>query len=228
MMRTREAALRWTADGTALCDQALSSVDDAALAEPSALPGWSRGHLVAHLDGNARALTNLVTWATTGVETPMYTSMTQRNADIESGAALPAPVLRARFQESAEMLSDGLSRITDWTAEVVTAQGRTVPASEIPWMRSREVMVHAVDLLGGVVFDDLPDDFHIAIARDIAAKRSADGTGPSLRLETPTADLVIEVSGEGDPVLVTGTPARLAAYLTGRETSLGPALPAWL
>ena len=31
-------------------------------------------------------------------------------------------------------------------AEVVTAQGRTVPATEIPWLRAREVYVHVVDL----------------------------------------------------------------------------------
>ncbi|MDT0214231.1 hypothetical protein Q9R29_10060 [Rothia sp. ARF10] len=34
-----------------------------------------------------------------------------------------------------------------------------MPASETPWMRACEVMVHAVDLTTGVTFDDLPGDF---------------------------------------------------------------------
>lgn len=37
----------------------------------------------------------------------------------------------------------------NWTHEVRTAQGRTVPASETVWMRTREVWVHAVDLDNG-------------------------------------------------------------------------------
>ncbi|TGZ12556.1 hypothetical protein DV517_66400 [Streptomyces sp. S816] len=60
---------------------------------------------------------------------------------------------------SAERLADGLDRLTEehWRHEAVTAQGRTVPATELPWMRAREVCVHAVDRSTGVVtFADLP------------------------------------------------------------------------
>ena len=228
MMRTLDESVRWAATGTRLCEQALASLDDASLSAPSALPGWSRAHLVAHLDGNARALSNLVTWASTGVETPMYSSMEQRNADIESGAALPPEVLRGRFLESAATLAAGLAGISDWTVEVRTAQGRTVPISEVPWMRSREVMVHAVDLLGGVEFTELPDDFLVALARDIATKRSSDGTSPALLLVAPDGDQIAQIQGEGDAITVVGTPTQLAAFLSGREPSLGPALPAWL
>lgn len=228
MSGTVDDGLRWASLGTQLCDRALASLDDADLAAPSALPGWSRAHLVAHLDGNARALSNLVTWATTGVETPMYSSMEQRNADIETGAALPPPVLRARYAESATSLATGLGEIDDWGFEVRTAQGRTVPISEIPWMRSREVVVHAVDLLGGVAFADLPDDILVALAQDVASKRGADGTSPALLLLDPTGAEVATVSGTGAVTTLTGTPPQIASYLTGREPSFGPALPAWL
>ena len=40
-------------------------------------PGWSRRHVVAHVGYNARALTRLVEWAKTGIETPMYASADQ-------------------------------------------------------------------------------------------------------------------------------------------------------
>jgi maleylpyruvate isomerase len=220
-------AMRWTALGTQLCERALASVDDDALADPSALPGWSRAHLVAHLDGNARALRNLVTWARTGVETPMYSSMAQRDADVATGAALPPRELRERFAQSRTALANGMARLSEqaWGAEVRTIQGRTVPASEIPWLRSREVMVHAVDLLGGVTFDDLPGDFLAALLDDVAARRSTLDSQPALVLEA--AGRRWDVAGAGEPVVVAGSLADVASYGTGRAP-LGPEQPAWL
>lgn len=220
-------ALRWTALGTQLCERALASVDDRALADASALSGWSRAHLVAHLDGNARALTNLVTWARTGVETTMYSSMTQRDADIATGAALPPGELRDRFAQSRTALANGMAQLSEqaWGAEVHTIQGRTIRASEIPWLRSREVMVHAVDLLAGVTFDDLPDDFLAALLDDVAARRSTLDNQPALALEA--AGQRWDVAGSGEPVVVAGSLADLASYVTGRAP-LGPDQPAWL
>lgn len=228
MTRTLDDGLRWMALGTELCERALATIPWGELAAPSALAGWSRAHVVAHLDGNARALTNLVRWATTGVEIPMYSSREQRNADIAAGAVLAEDILRGRFVESAALLADRLGSITDWSVEVRTAQGRTVPVSEVPWMRSREVMVHAVDLLGGVEFTDLPDGLLLALAQDIAATRSADGTGPSLLLLTRDGVQVAQVQGVGETVTLSASAAELTAYLSGRDPSLGPALPAWL
>jgi maleylpyruvate isomerase len=46
--------------------------------------------------------------------------------------------------------------VDDWTATVRSAQGREIPATEIPWMRIREVWIHAVDLGAGAALDDLP------------------------------------------------------------------------
>jgi maleylpyruvate isomerase len=81
---------------------------------------------------------------------------------------------------------------------VVTAQGRTVPATEIPWMRAREVCVHAVDLGAGITFGDLPADFTAALLADVVRKRAGAGEGPEL-----------------------------AAWLTGRVPA-APKLAAWL
>ncbi|WP_241780552.1 maleylpyruvate isomerase family mycothiol-dependent enzyme, partial [Streptomyces wadayamensis] len=60
------------------------TLDDAALAEPSRLPGWTRGHVLSHLARNADALLNVVAGR------PMYASAEARDADIEAGATLPA------------------------------------------------------------------------------------------------------------------------------------------
>ena len=220
-------ALRWTALGTQLCERALASVDDHALADASALSGWSRAHLVAHLDGNARALTNLVTWARTGVETTMYSSTDparrgHRHRRRAAPARAPGP-LRAVAHDPRER--DGSAVRAGVGGQVRTIQGRTIRASEIPWLRSREVMVHAVDLLGGVTFDDLPDDFLAALLDDVVVRRSTLDNQPALALEA--AGQRWDVAGSGEPVVVAGSLADLASYVTGRAP-LGPDQPAWL
>ncbi|RVX42623.1 maleylpyruvate isomerase [Nonomuraea polychroma] len=235
--RTRADSLRWMAQGTAVFFDALASVPDDRLDRPTALDGWSGKHLLAHLAANADALVNLAHWARTGEETPMYSSPAQRDADIEAGATRPAAELRAWAVRSAKTLDARLAELDEqqWNREVRTAQGRTVTAEEIPWMRTREVMVHAVDLGAGVEFDDLPADFLAALIDDITAKRSG-ADGPALTLTATDHSGTWAVSGAGDPAPVTGTLAGLAAYLSGRRSpgvtgahgGPAPELPRWL
>ena len=214
MARSLQDARRWVGEGTRLFGDSLAQLDDLSVA--TALPGWSRAHLVAHVAANAEAVGNLVHWASTGERTPMYSSPEQRAADIESGSRRGRDDLVGWFGASAGRLEQAMDALTDkqWQARVVTAQGREVPASEIPWMRSRELMVHAVDLGAGVGFDDLPSDFLEALVEDVLGKRGAD------------AD-------------VAGLLAGRAAYLTGRadgetagvlspDGSPAPELTPWL
>ncbi|MFE3021649.1 maleylpyruvate isomerase family mycothiol-dependent enzyme [Streptomyces sp. NPDC059256] len=214
-MPTPHTTLAWMAEGNALCLRALDGLDETSYGAPSLLPGWTRKHVVAHLAGNAEALGNLVQWARTGEPTPMYSSPEQRTATIESGATLPGAQLTTWFTDSARALTDAMATLTEdqWSALVVTVQGRTVPASETPWMRSREVMVHAVDLGTGVRFTDLPTAFLTELRADIRTKRGPD-TLP----------------------ITQGHPAEVTAYLAGRPysgvttTNGTPAepLPPWL
>ncbi|MER5597001.1 maleylpyruvate isomerase N-terminal domain-containing protein [Streptomyces sp. NPDC002265] len=153
---------------------AVAGLDEDGFSAPSLLPGWTRKHLAAHVAANADALGNLVHWAATGERTPMYASAEERAAGIARGPALSAGELRAWLTGSAERLAQGLDRLTDgqWRHRVVTAQGRSVPATELPWMRAREVCVHAVDLrTGAVTFADLPEGFLAALVEEIRAKR---------------------------------------------------------
>lgn len=202
------------AEGTTLLFGALEAVPDTKLAEPCALPGWSGKHLVAHVAFNAEALMNLATWARTGVETPMYSSPTQRDEDIEAGAKLQPAELRDRLVETAVALDASLAGLTEdqWGQPIRTRQGREVTGEEIPWMRSREVMIHAVDLGASVAFADLPGDFLASLIDDIAGKRDGEG----LVLVATDQDRRWTVPGDKQDE-VTGTVAALAAYLAGRE-----------
>lgn len=216
----------WAGDGTVLLLAGLDRLTDAELDEPSALSGWSRRHLLAHVASNAEALGRLVSWARTGVESRMYASPEQRAADIEAGATRPD--LREWVRDSASTLAGAFAALPDpaWDAEVVTAQGRTVPAREIPWMRARETCVHAVDLRAGTTFDDLPPAFLTALLDDVARWRAA-RPGPALIQVTPKTRH--EIAGEGTPAEVALPLPVAAAWLTGRHTDPGlPALPGWL
>ena len=207
MSRSFADARRWMTHGTKLFVDAVSELDEAAYDSPSLLPGWTRRHLVAHVAANADALGNLVRWAATGVETPMYASPEERSAGIERGVAMTGTELERWLRRSAEHMEAAMSALTDeqWTTRVVTAQGRTVPATETPWMRAREVSVHAVDLDLDVAFADLPDDFLVALVSDITAKR-------------------------GDVPVVDGPLPEVAAWLAARPYTLAdaPALGPWL
>jgi len=200
-------------EGTILFLDAVATLDDDGWARPTWLPGWTRRHLVAHVAANADAIGNLVRWAATGVESPMYTSATARADGIAKGDQLSPRELVFWVNQSARELETQMAALDDeqWTFLVVTAQGRTVPASETPWMRSREVAVHSVDLATGVSFADLPGDFLLALHSDIQTKRGK------------TFDVV-------------GDEAEVVAYLAGRRsrgvtTRLGkpaPPLGPWL
>lgn len=197
MARTHQDCLHWTEHGTMLFTAGVVDLTDDRMALPSILPEWSRKHVVAHVAANADALGRLVRWARTGERTPMYTSKDQRDADIAYGATLSATHLREWLETAAHDLTEAMAGLTEeqWRAEVVTAQGRNVPATEIPWLRAREVCVHAVDLDTGISFADLPEDFLAALVADIHAKRGL-------------ADVPA------------GPVAEVAAYLAGRPHSL--------
>ena len=110
--------------GTAFFARKLNELTDAQLDGDSLLPGWSRRHLAAHIGYNARAIARLIEWAATGVETPMYSSPTARNQEIDFGATLSPIALRNLVDHAAIHLNVEWRDLPDekWSNEVVTAQ----------------------------------------------------------------------------------------------------------
>ncbi|WP_329013983.1 maleylpyruvate isomerase family mycothiol-dependent enzyme [Streptomyces sp. NBC_00690] len=235
-------SLRWMADGHLYFLAQLAHNNDQHLHGPSRLPGWSGRHLLSHLGHNAAALRRLVHWAMTGEATPMYASPQARVEEIEAGALLPAARLRAFAEKEQCRLADSLAQLTDamWRAQVVTAQGRTIPASAIPWLRAREVWVHACDLPVGGDFANFPGDFVDALLQDaLTRRRDAHNievaVRPTDRVESSATGALIGEQATGSSVC--GPTADLARWLTGRGASPGlatsddvplPVLPAWL
>lgn len=223
--------LSWVSSGTSRLTDTVAVLSDDQLTEPSLLPGWTRKHLLAHLASNAEAVGRLATWARTGVPSPMYASDEQRNLAIEKGAHRPSADLRSWVADSATALAHSFQTLTDdnWRAEVTTAQGRRVAATELPWMRAREVMVHLVDLGTGIGFDDLDTLFCRALVDDVVAWRSRRADGLALQLVAEDLPAQWLVDGEGPRRVVSLPVARLAAWLSGRSgPSALPELGRWL
>ncbi len=76
----------WLDELTATFLGTVDTLTDDEFTAPTALPGWTRAHVVAHVHFNALALRRLVSWARTGEETPMYASPSQRAEEIDRGA----------------------------------------------------------------------------------------------------------------------------------------------
>lgn len=213
----------------------LDDMGEASLAEPSLLPGWTRGHVLAHVALNAHSLVNLFEWARTGVRTPQYPSWEERDADIERHAGRTVQEHRAALSAAGDAFDAAARAVpTDrWSYEVSGIGGDPVPAERFLFGRLREVEIHHVDLDAGYSPKDWDDDFVRTVLAEVPGRM-----GPRMKvpLTVNATDLRASVSaGAGEPALeVEGAGAALLAWLLGRSdgsdlTATGPlpGLPSW-
>ncbi len=216
-------------------------LSDARAREPSLLPGWTRGHVLAHIARNADGMVNLLRWARTGTPAPMYASAESRGADIEAGAGRPAAELAADVRESAAALAAAAASMPDdaWTAQVRALNGPPVPALGVLERRLSEVEIHHVDLAAGYSPGDWPADFlSEALPRVAESFAGRDGVPPCVAwAEGAKESFRIGPEQAGPPVVIIhGQPADLLAWLLGRDDGAGltvargdalPELPPW-
>lgn len=223
---------------TEVLGRAVGGLDDRGMQQPSRLPGWTRGHVVTHLARNADALVNLLTWARTGVEHPMYQSKADRDADIEEGAGRLAQILREDVRAASDRLAAASERMSDsqWLATVAGRASTDFPAANIPSMRLFEVWVHLVDLDVGFGFDDVPAEQVEGMLGTAVSRLLDRPDAPSVHLTVTLPDgeerVWDLVGGSGDTCDVSGSAAAALAWLTGRGDGRGlegdvPVLPAW-
>ena len=227
---TPEAMLEQAAAGSAAFDAAArDAAAHGGLAQPSGLPGWTQAYVVSHVAHNADALVNLLTWARTGVPTPMYASPEARSAQIEADAQRPDGELLdeltaagARFARAAAALSGD-----QWLAPVQTFQGQHDPGAR----RSRRcgsgrLWVHAVDLGGAVTLADVPRPVTESLLDDAVADFAGRADVPAvvLRATDTTRNWVLGATTSPAEVEVSGATASLAGYVMGRPVPgpLGP------
>ncbi|WP_018349833.1 maleylpyruvate isomerase family mycothiol-dependent enzyme [Longispora albida] len=221
---------------TARLLRTVGGLTDADVAAPSLLPGWSRGHVLAHIARNADGLGNLLTWASSGVETPMYPGGSpQRDADIEAGAPRPAAEQLADVKASSERfaeLADGVPA-DGWGVMVWGRDGKPFPAATAVWKRLKEVEIHHLDLAAGYGAPDWPEAFTLRLLRESAHDFGVRRDAPRMVLNA--TDLGAQFAagdGEGAPV-ISGPGHALAEWVIGRGVPKAltgqqlPALPSW-
>ena len=242
----RTVLMAEVADATAQLVGSAERLDDQAVRESSALPGWTRGHLLTHVARNADGLCTLLAWAATGEPRKMYADQAERRADIERGSTRTVEQLAADLRESAERFAEAVARITpqQWTAVVERRVGGPQPAAMIPWWRLEEVLIHRVDLATGFSPAHWTPQF-TGPSLEMAADRFGDPSYDAVveapfRLHTDDTARTFGVScGPKDEQypLVRGPEATLFAWLIGRSSGDGlavepegtlPAVPAWI
>ncbi len=270
----------------AATDRLLATIDTmpaSAFAEPSVLPGWSRGHVLAHLALNAKGLTGVLTTLGQDDPLPMYVSNARRDADIEQLAAQPPARIADRVAVGASMLAAHLgggptpedaleavgaagrpaagqpaggvipvfaaaaaeasNSIAAWSVSGAfdrTSDGHRIPASEIPYMRWREVEIHHADLDLGYRPRDWSTEFAVYLLAVTAFDRDGEA---SMTLHPAGQDPLILAGPDGvggGPEThgphIHGTAADLAWWLAGRGSGEGlsadggdiPALGPWV
>jgi maleylpyruvate isomerase len=223
-----EAVSDWMAGGEEFFRRQVARADD--LTAPSLLPGWSRAHVVAHLVGNSDAFVNLLHWARTGIETPMYASEEARRADLDRRVALPAGELLAELDTALDRLAAAFANLpaAAWDAHVRTRQGQVLPVTGLPWMRGRETWIHGVDLGAGAWFDALPDPLVDALLTELTGTLSGREGCPAVTVVPSDRDRTWAL-GTGSTQTVRGTAADILGWLLGRPSTVdGPTLPRWL
>ncbi|QUH04387.1 maleylpyruvate isomerase family mycothiol-dependent enzyme [Saccharopolyspora erythraea] len=215
------------------------SLDELSIHRPSLLPGWTRAHVISHVARNADGFLNLLRWARTGVEHPMYASASDRDADIDEGAVRGRQLLLEDLAASCERFARAARELPvwAWTAEVLDGAGDPIPAHGVLRGRLLEVWVHLVDLDHGFGFDDIPRPDVEEVLEDVVQQFGG-------RHDVPALTVVVDFDGRerswelrgttSRPSQVHGDPGAMLGWLLGRtsgERLTGdplPTLPPWL
>lgn len=239
--RTRmDIGLALLEEQTALLLAGVEGLDD--VTAPSGLPGWTRGHVLAHLAGNAEGLARRARSVGDGVPRAMYESMETREADIQWRAGRTANDHRdALAATDRDLRLDLLSIPADRHSEQTELRkGITLTVEDLPLVRLQEVCIHHADLaLPSYGWSEWPGELVAWALPRVASSFAA-------RDEFPVAWVEVDLGG-GAPQRfeltgpagtgVSGSGAAVLAWLTGRSAGDGllvtgvdavPAAPAWL
>jgi maleylpyruvate isomerase len=217
-------------------ERLLATAGDLDISAPSLLPGWTVGHVLSHVARQADAAVNLLTWALTSVETPMYASVERRNEEILNGAGRPLDEQLADLSSTASRFAAAVEAMTPtaWGAQVRHLNGRILTPQQVVWGRWREVEVHHIDLDAGYRAADWPEAFTLHLLREIGSDLSGWEGG----LTAFADDVAFEatIGAAPAPITVRGPARALGAFLIGRSSGDDlrtdpagqlPAVPNW-
>jgi maleylpyruvate isomerase len=203
--------------------ETIHTLDDDAVRQPSLCPGWTRGHVLTHLARNADGLRNVLHVAATGGDGAFYESQAARDSDIEAGAGRSAAELEADVETSADHLLEAFAETPSEVLDVrvprlrvadVPARQQHLKARSTSLMRLREVVFHHVDLDAGYSFADAPEGF---LVRELGQSGQRFAEGPAVELDAGPSGHWRYGPADGEAVTVSGSPAALIAWVSGRS-----------
>jgi maleylpyruvate isomerase len=158
---TPAAAIEMVSQASRRVLHAADALGDDEVAEPCALPGWSRAELLTHLARNADGFRRLAEAARAGTVTDMYPGgAPARAADIAAGRGRSANAVRTDLRRAADALQEEWEQLPDdrWEA-LGRLSSRELTIASTVTVRCRELEVHHVDLGVGYTPTDWPVAF---------------------------------------------------------------------
>jgi maleylpyruvate isomerase len=202
---------------------------DRDVAEPSLLPGWTRGHVLTHLARNADSHRRRIEAASRREVVDQYPGgYDGRASEINAGAARSAANLIADVASSAQAVQLAWERLPDslWDQPTRDVAGTMRPARELPARRWQELEFHHLDLDLGYRPIHWPAEFVEEwldrLVRGLPARLPE---GVSVVLVATDRDSRQWLSGEGMPVTLEAPGCQLLAWLAGRPPELTGAPP---
>lgn len=203
----------------------LPDLTDEAVRAPSALPGWTRAHVLTHIEGVGLALARQARYAQRGKLIDVYDGgRPGRAAAIEAGHRRGAPVLASALSAALDEIETSWSAVgaDDWDRPVRYRDGILLDAGLGWW---RELEIHLADLSLGPSIDDWSEPFCTYLVDHLTPRVPA---GVRLTLTaTDHAGRTWDV-GEGRRLSAAGRLTDIAAWLAGRHPLrplTGDALP---
>jgi maleylpyruvate isomerase len=215
-------ALHKAAENVA-ADAARFSDEDAKA--PSALPGWTRGHVLAHLTGISNAMARQLEYAARGDAVELYDGgMEGRNKAIDMAAGHDAATHLAdltaaldrtlRAFDALPGVKDSAANRTGWYAPITFRGGVVLDGGLALW---RELVIHASDLLTGRGPETWSRPFCEHLFDFLAARVQPDD---KLVLQ-PLGLQPVSIGSGNRSTVISGMITDIAAWLAGREPTLG-------
>ena len=185
---------------------------------PSALPGWTRGHVLAHLAGITNAMARQLEYAARGETVELYDGgQDGRNKAIEMAARHSADAHRADLDaglDRALKAFDALESGSGWQAAIAYRGGVVLDGGLALW---RELVIHTADLGTGYGPETWSRPFCEHLFDFLAAR-----VMPGDKLVLQPLGLPPKTVGTGvRSTVISGMITDIAAWLAGREPSLG-------
>ncbi|MEZ2391012.1 maleylpyruvate isomerase family mycothiol-dependent enzyme [bacterium RCC_150] len=200
-----------------IASEAAATIDDDGVKAPSELPGWTRGHVLAHIAGIANAMARQLEYAARGEVIELYDGGYEgRTKAIELAANHSSSEHREAVESALSRALKAFDQLdgSGWDARISYRDGSVFDGGKALW---RELVIHVTDLGTGRGPETWSRPFCEHLFDFLAARVPGDRKFVLQPLGLPQV-----VLGAGkQSIAINGMITDIAAWLAGRAPSLG-------